>query len=95
MVSPTSLTIDEGSSASFTVALATQPSDTVTVTILHPGTPLGTISPTSLTFTTSTWSTPQTVTVSADEDPDGVHNSGSSQSTRRTDMLTGSVCRGR
>ena len=76
VLSPTSLTLTEGGDTgdSYTVKLAAQPSDTVTVTIGgHSGTDL-TISGTTLnasnelTFTTSNWNTGQTVTVKAGHD---------------------------
>jgi len=70
MVSPDSLTITEGSSASYTVALNVEPTDAVTVTITgQAGTDL-TLDKTSLTFTTGAWNTAQTVTVTAGEDDD-------------------------
>ena len=69
-----SLTLTEGDAAgmTFTVALATQPSDSVSVSITgHSGTDL-TLSSNMLTFTTGNWDTAQTVTVTAEEDDDGV-----------------------
>ena len=68
--SPTSLGVTEGDDASYTVKLATEPTNTVAVAISgHSGTDL-TLDKTSLTFTTSTWNDAQTVTVTAGEDPD-------------------------
>ena len=68
--SPTSLDVDEGDDASYTVKLATEPTGTVTVTVSgHSGTDL-TLDATSLEFTTSTWEDEQTVTVTAGEDDD-------------------------
>ena len=69
---PTALTLDEDTSASYTVALFTPPSagQAVTVTLTTSGSPDVTVNPTSLTFTTGTWSTPQTVSVSAADDDD-------------------------
>ena len=70
VISPTSLAVDEGDDASYTVKLATQPTGTVTVAITgHSGTDL-TLDTASLEFTTSTWDDPQTVTVTAGEDDD-------------------------
>ena len=64
------LTVTEGRSKSYTVALATQPTSDVTVTIGGTtGTDLA-VDKSSLTFTTSGWSTAQTVTVSAGQDAD-------------------------
>ncbi len=64
-----SVTVDEGMSGSYTVALATEPTANVTVAITAGGdvTP----NPASLTFTTNNWNTEQTVTVTAGEDDDG------------------------
>ena len=67
-VSPTSLTVDEGGSGSYTIELDTQPTADVTVNIASGGDV--TTSPSSLTFTTSNWSAAQTVTVSAATDDD-------------------------
>ena len=70
VLSPTSLTVAEGDDASYTVRLATEPTNTVTVAISgQSGTDL-TLDDASLTFTTSTWNDAQTVTVTAGEDPD-------------------------
>ncbi|MCY4601094.1 MAG: sulfatase-like hydrolase/transferase [Acidobacteria bacterium] len=65
----TSLTVLEGMSSTYTVALATQPLETVTVTV---GGASGdvTVDKSSLSFTTLNWRTAQTVTVSAAEDDD-------------------------
>ena len=67
LLSPAALPVTEGSSATYTVALATQPSGTVTVAITGAGSGVS-VSPASLGFTPSDWSTPQTVTVTAAED---------------------------
>ncbi len=70
------LTVDEGDSTDYTVALASEPTGgAVTVTISgHSGTDL-TPSPVSLTFTTVNWDTVQTVMVNAAEDDDAVNDS--------------------
>ena len=70
-LSPTSLSVTEGGSAkTYAVALATQPTATVTVTITgHSGTDVS-LDNTVLFFTPSTWNTAQTVMVSAGQDPD-------------------------
>ena len=71
VLSPSSLTVAEGGQAAYTVALATQPSTPVTVSIRgQAGTDL-TLDQTSLTFTVSDWLFPQTVTVTAGQDNDG------------------------
>ena len=69
--SRTSVTVDEGSTATYTVALAITPSGNVTVSVGHSsGDPDITVRPSSLSFTTSNWSTGQTVTVEAAQDDD-------------------------
>ncbi len=73
---PATLTVAEGASGSYTVALATKPSGTVTVTVTAPGglrvdgpdaATAFTVGET-LTFTTTNWSQAQTVRVQADDD---------------------------
>ena len=68
-VTPTALTVAEGGSGSYTVALDTQPSGDVTVTV---GGASGdvTTSLASLTFTSANYNTAQTVTVTVAEDDD-------------------------
>ena len=76
MLSPTTLGVTEGSSATYTVELATEPSGQVTVTVDGAdGTDLTVVNGSSLTFTDSTWNTAQTVAVSAGEDDDGSNDS--------------------
>ena len=71
VLSPPTLSVAEGGEATYTVALSTQPSAPVTVSITgQAGTDL-TLDETSLTFTASNWSTAQMVTVTAGEDDDG------------------------
>ena len=65
-LSTTSLTINEGSSGTFTVKLNQQPTVTEVISIASNDTNI-TINPTSLTFTPSNYNTPQTVTVNASE----------------------------
>ena len=75
VLAPTSLTVIEGASSTYTVKLATEPTDEVTVTIGgFSGTDL-TLDDTSLTFTTSNWKDAQTVTVSAGHDADKTNDS--------------------
>ncbi len=57
-----------GGQATFTVRLNTQPSAAVTVTVTSRDASEGTVSPPSLTFTTSAWNTAQTVTVTGVQD---------------------------
>ncbi|MXZ57083.1 MAG: tandem-95 repeat protein [Rhodothermaceae bacterium] len=83
-VSPTNLTIGEGSTGTYTVALTAQPSADVTVTVTAADAPsrcgdghgascrnksgVATVDKTSLTFTTTDWSVAQTVTVTATDE---------------------------
>ena len=60
----------EGSDSTYTVALASQPTATTTVSITVAGDVDVTINLTELTFTTARWDTPQTITVTAAEDND-------------------------
>ena len=63
--------VDEGGTGTCTVELNTQPTAAVRVTIVDPTDNADvTASPARLTFSTSNWSTAQTVTVSAAEDGD-------------------------
>ena len=57
-----------GGRATFTVALTTQPSEAVTVSVASRDPGEGTVSPPSLTFTTTGWETAQTVTVTGADD---------------------------
>ena len=83
VLSETALTVTEGDAAgsSYTVKLATRPSDSVTVSITgHDGTDLSlsgtTLSSNMLTFTVDNWNTAQTVTVKAGQDADGANDTG-------------------
>ena len=67
---PTALTVAEGGSGSYAVVLNTEPAADVVVSVAGAsGTDLS-LSGTELTYTTSNWSTEQTVTVTAGEDDD-------------------------
>ncbi len=75
VLNPTSLTVNEGSSANYTVKLATKPTAAVTVTVGGTGSGITVDTDTStvgdqstLTFTTSNWNQTQTVRVSAGQD---------------------------
>ena len=69
-VEPTALTVAEGGSGSYAVVLNTEPAADVVVSVAGAsGTDLS-VSATELTYTTSNWSTEQTVTVTAGEDDD-------------------------
>ena len=67
-LSRTDLEIDEGESGTYTVALASQPASDVTVEISQRPPGRATVSPASLTFTADNWNTPQTVTITSEED---------------------------
>ncbi len=68
--SPSSVTVDEGSTAEYTVQLDAQPSADVTVTIATRNMFAATAAPATLTFTRSTWNRPQRVTVTGVQDGD-------------------------
>ena len=72
------LVVAEGATGTYTVALATEPSADVTVTVTISG-QAGTdvsLDKTSLTFTTGNWDTPQTVTVTAGRDANNLDETG-------------------
>ena len=74
VLTPSPLAVPEGASGSYTVALATQPTGAVTVAVGGTtGTDLS-VAETRLTFSTTSWATAQTVTVSAGEDDDAVQD---------------------
>ncbi len=74
VLSPSSLEIPEGSTGSYTVKLATQPTGTVTVNITgYAGTDLKP-NENTLTFTAAAWSTAQLVTVTAEHDDDATND---------------------
>ena len=62
-------TTETGGTATFPVALLTQPASAVTVSVTSRDPSEGTASPSSLTFTPTTWNTNQTVTVTGVDDP--------------------------
>ena len=70
VVDDRTLTVVEGNSVSYTVQLSTQPSADVTVVITGASVTSVTVTPASLTFTSSNWDQAQTVTVSSAEDTD-------------------------
>ena len=70
LLTPATLTVPEGGSMTYTVELASQPAADVTVAMSQSGSTDVTHSDDSLTFTTATWVSPQTVTVSAAHDAD-------------------------
>ena len=71
-ISETSLDIEEGGSAAYTVMLDSEPTGSVTVTVNAPVNTDVTAEPASLTFTVDDWYTPQEVTVAVTPDGDAV-----------------------
>jgi len=66
---PIRLVTDEyGSTATFTVALTSEPTDDVSIQVTSSNTSEGTVSPATLTFTTLNYRAPQTVTVTGVND---------------------------
>ena len=74
-VTPTTLAVNEEMTATYTVVLDFQPADNVTVTPSVTANKGLTLDPTSLTFTTSDWETPQEVTVTAADDTNRANES--------------------
>ena len=71
-VTPTKLEVTEGGSDSYTVVLTSEPTDDVTVAVNVPeGTDVSVDEP-SLSFTNTTWTDAQTVTVRVAEDGDAL-----------------------
>jgi uncharacterized Zn-binding protein involved in type VI secretion len=61
-------TDEVGTTATFTVELAAEPTNDVVIAVASSDTTEGTVSPSSLTFTSGDWDTPQTVTVTGVDD---------------------------
>ena len=70
------LIVPEGGANSYTLLLSSRPSADVTVDVTLPADTDLTLDKTTLTFTATNWDTPQTVTVTAAEDDDGVTDAG-------------------
>ena len=70
LITPTTLTVPEGRSRTYTVKLTSQPTEDVTVNLSTSGSTTVTHDATNdmLTFTAANWATSQTVRVSAAED---------------------------
>ena len=69
-ITPRTLDVDEGSTATYTVKLNTVPTGNVDVEISSNDPGAATVSPEMLTFTPTDWSTAKTVTVTGEEDSD-------------------------
>ena len=74
-VSTAALTVNEGTTGTYTVVLNSQPTANVTVTPSRTGSSDVTFSPATLTFTALNWNTVQPVTVTAAQDSDAVDDS--------------------
>ena len=72
-VSESSLSLEEGSEATYTVVLDTQPTTDV---FIYPTAHGVTVQPSELIFTPENWRTPQTVTVTAAQDEDAADEQG-------------------
>ncbi len=64
----TTVTAEDGTTDTFTVVLDSPPAGDVTISLVSSDTGEGTVSPSSLTFTSANWSTLQTVTVTGVDD---------------------------
>ena len=84
-VSKTALEVDEGDSATYTVVLDALPASDVVIGVTRSGSPDVTVdtdgatsgNQNTLTFTSSNWSTAQTVTVRAAQDADAANDAAS------------------
>ena len=61
-------TTESGRAETFTVTLASEPTGNVALSVVSSDTTEGTVSPSVLTFSSTTWSTAQTVTVTGQDD---------------------------
>ena len=69
-LNPAAFIVQEGATATYTVVLTAVPTATVTIAVASPDTSKATAVPASLTFTTTNWDVPQTVTVTGVVDAD-------------------------
>ena len=69
-VQPSSVSTDEGGTATYTLQLSTEPAGPVTITPTNGDSGAASLSPASLIFTTANWDTPQTVSVTGVQDGD-------------------------
>ena len=69
-LSQSTVTVNEGSTTTFTAVLDAQPASDVVIDASSDDGGAATVSPTSLTFTAADWNTPQTVTVTGVDDDD-------------------------
>ena len=82
-------TTESGRTATFTVTLASEPTGNVALSVVSSNTDEGTVSPSVLTFSSTTWNTAQTVTVTGQDDTpsaiDGNQNYTVTLSVNQTD----------
>ena len=76
-VSNSTLEPTEGSSATYSIVLDSEPSAVVSIGISKTGDSDLTVNPTAIAFSTSNWNTAQSVAVSAGEDADAIEGTGS------------------
>jgi hypothetical protein len=93
VLSPATLSVVEGQTNTYTVALNSQPTEDVTVNIVSGDTAQGTVSPTTLTFNSSDWNVPKTVSVIGTEDltSEGSVRYGITNSVSSTDPIYSTV----
>ena len=87
VLSHSTLNVHEDDTASYTVRLASAPTDDVTVSITSPTNPLFTVNP-SLTFTTENWETEQTVNVGHAADTDTIQKRSQSPTPPAAEDMT-------
>ena len=75
VVDPKTLTVGEGASKTYTLKLSSQPGGNVTVSASSNAISVATVSPASVTFSTTNWNDAQTVTVSGVQDDDANNES--------------------
>ena len=90
VVSPTSVTVDEGGTETYTIVLGAVPASSVTIATARKSgvgqdTDLTVSAGSSLTFTTGNWNTAQTVTLSAGEDSDSSDGTATFEHTATSD----------
>ena len=77
LITPSETTIIEGDSGEFTVALSSEPTGDVTITIVRLSGAEISLNVTELIFNSSNWNQPQTVTMTAEHDADSEDGAGS------------------
>ena len=90
-VTPTSLTIDQGRTGTYTVKLKTRPRGSVTVSAVSSDTAAATVSPGSRTFTSGNWETAQEFTVTGVASSDSTTTITNTASGRGYDNVSASV----